>query len=137
MQKIPVTILGILLLVWGFALAGPQAPATIAVAAADKIPGARVSNLAGRSPFFLLFDGQGNFQEAIENPYRAQRSGAGVSLARFLASKGVRAVVAENFGSKMITALNQNGLVYFPFKGLAKDGVNQLLEANIVSQKNK
>jgi len=134
MQKIPVTILGILLLVWGFALAGPQAPATIAVAAAGKIPSASVSNLAGRSPFFLLFDGQGNFQDAIENPYRAQKSGAGVSLARFLASKGVRAVVAENFGDKMIAALNQNGLRYFPFKGLAKDGVKTLLEAKLIPQ---
>ena len=32
----------------------------IAVAANDKIPGASVSDRAGLSPFFLLFDEKGN-----------------------------------------------------------------------------
>lgn len=51
-----------------FAQAG--GPDLIAVAATGRTPSAAVSSQAGRSPYFLLFDKQGTFVEAVDNPFK-------------------------------------------------------------------
>ena len=61
-------ILTVLLLVSVSALAEERDK--IAVATDEKAANAPVSNRMGRSPFYLLFDGQGRLVEAIENPFR-------------------------------------------------------------------
>jgi hypothetical protein len=64
-----------LLLMVGLAFAGP--PGNIAVASNDKTPGAPVADRMGRSPFYLLFDGQGAFLKAVENPNFGKGPAAG------------------------------------------------------------
>ncbi|MBI5605375.1 MAG: hypothetical protein HY879_18740 [Deltaproteobacteria bacterium] len=64
-------MLGLVALVALLLVAGPvfaDQPGNIAVASNDKAPGAPVADRMGRSPFYLLFDGQGNFMQAVENP---------------------------------------------------------------------
>ena len=61
-------ILTVLLLVSVSALA--EEKDKIAVATDEKAASAPVSNRMGRSLFYLLFDAQGRFVEAIENPFR-------------------------------------------------------------------
>jgi predicted Fe-Mo cluster-binding NifX family protein len=48
----------------------------IAVASNDRNPGSPVADRMGRSPFYLLFDWQGNFIEAVENPNFGKGPGA-------------------------------------------------------------
>jgi hypothetical protein len=64
-----------LLLMTGPAFAGQ--PGNIAVASNDETPGAPVADRMGRSPFYLLFDGQGNFMKAVENPNFGKGPAAG------------------------------------------------------------
>lgn len=122
----------------------------IAVAAKDKIPGASVSEKAGTSPFFLLFDGKGKFMEAIQNPYRDKRE-AGEEIAKFLASKGVTVVVAGGFGgpqlicdlppkgvaalaessgAPVVEAMKGKGIKAFVFHGSATQAVKKVLQSD-------
>lgn len=64
-----------LLFMGGLAFAGQ--PGNIAVASDDKAPGSPVAERMGRSPFYLLFDGQGNFIKAVENPNFGKGPAAG------------------------------------------------------------
>jgi predicted Fe-Mo cluster-binding NifX family protein len=61
-------------------MAGPVfagQPGNIAVASDDKTPGSPVAERMGRSPFYLLFDGQGNFMKAVDNPNFGKGPAAG------------------------------------------------------------
>jgi predicted Fe-Mo cluster-binding NifX family protein len=84
-----------------FAQAGR--PDLIAVDAAGKTPSTAVSSQAGRSPHFVLFDKQGTFVEAADNPYK-DGADAGIPAVNFLAGKGAKVIVAEGFGAKIAAA---------------------------------
>jgi hypothetical protein len=59
-------VLAALSLMAGPGLAGP--PGNIAVASNDGNPGSPVADRMGRGRFYIVFDGQGNFMKAVENP---------------------------------------------------------------------
>ena len=64
MKKIALTILSVIFLLTGLAYAADQGK--IAVAAEGKTAAAKVSGVAARSPYFLIFDGTGKLVEAVE-----------------------------------------------------------------------
>ena len=99
----------------------------IAVASNNKNTTSNVGAMAGRSPYYLIFDSTGKLIEVIENPYKDARGGAGPSTANFLAEKGVTIVIAETFGGKMINAMKSKGMTHFEFKGIANDAVKKVL----------
>lgn len=98
----------------------------VAVAANGKTPSATVSSQAGRSPYFLLFDKQGAFVEAVDNPYK-DAANAGIPAVDFLAGKGAKIVVAEGFGAKIAADMKSKGVRPVEFKGAAKDAVHAAL----------
>jgi predicted Fe-Mo cluster-binding NifX family protein len=100
----------------------------IAVASDGETLEAAVSHLAARGSYFLIVDGEGKLLEAVENPYKDTRGGAGVSAANFLAEKNVTIVVAGNFGNKMRDALTAQEIAYFEFEGIAEDAIKKILE---------
>jgi predicted Fe-Mo cluster-binding NifX family protein len=102
---------------------------TIAVASEGKTAAAEVSAVAARSPYFLIFDGDGTLLEAADNPYKTARGGAGPSVVPFLAQKGVAFVVAGKFGEKMIQAMQAQGIGYLEFSGSAEAAVKKVLKA--------
>ncbi len=100
---------------------------TIAVASSDRTATAPVSNLAGRSPYYLLFDRSGKLIEVLENPYMNARGGAGQSVVTFLAQKGVTVIVAGEFGSRMVAAMKANGIDHFEFRGTVSEAVKNVI----------
>ena len=100
----------------------------IAVASSDKTVTASVSNEAAKCPYYLIFDNEEKLTEVIDNPYGDASGGAGPSAANFLARRGVTIVVAGNFGSKMLNALENNGITHFRFKGSVGNAVKMALE---------
>jgi predicted Fe-Mo cluster-binding NifX family protein len=126
-RKLLLLNLLILLLISGVSFAEKQDRIRIAIATDGKKPTASVSQLAGRCPYYLLFDEQGTFIEAIENPFKTSRGGAGISAVDFLAQKGVKIIVAESFGNKMISAMKSRGIKYYEFRGDAADAVKMIL----------
>jgi predicted Fe-Mo cluster-binding NifX family protein len=128
MKPLAFTLLAILhLMTSGIVLAQQSRSAMVAVAAIDKTVSAPVSNQAGRSPFFLLFDKQGSFVEAVGNPYK-DAGNAGIPTLDFLASKGIKVLVAESYGPKIVEVMRDKGIRPVEFKGSARDAVKKALQ---------
>lgn len=94
----------------------------IAVAASGKTPSASVGSQPGRAPYFLFFDKQGTFVEAVDNPYK-DAGGAGISTVEFLAGKGITVLVAEGYGPRIVEIMKSKGIRPVEFKGIAADAV--------------
>jgi len=126
MKKIGFTVLSVIFLMTSLAYAADQGK--IAVAAEGKTAAARVSGLAARAPYFLIFDESGKLLEAVDNPYKAAKGGAGTSVVPFLAQKGASVVVAGEFGENMTQAMKGKGMRYLEFKGSAEEALKKVLE---------
>lgn len=100
----------------------------IAVASDGEALEAAVSHLAARGAFFLIVDSKGNLLEAVENPYKDSKGGAGVLAANFLAEKNVTIVIAGNFGNKMKDALEAQEIAFFEFEGIVEEAIKKILE---------
>ncbi|MBN1258554.1 hypothetical protein JXA05_02245 [Candidatus Peregrinibacteria bacterium] len=99
----------------------------IAIAALKNNPDSQVSEVAGRAPFYLFFDG-GKLVEAVKNPFCVGAGGAGFAVAEMLGDKKVDFVVAGRFGEKMHSALEGKGVKCRELSGMtAKEALNQFL----------
>jgi len=123
--------MGIAFLVF-FLLIQPQVlgeeKVVLAVASEGETMEAEVSQTAARCSYFLMFDGDGNLKNAVENPYQDTRGGAGVSVADFLAERNVTVFVAGGIGDKMKNALEAHGLTFVEFSGRVEEAVRFVLE---------
>ncbi len=99
-----------------------------AVASDGKTLSSAVGSVAARSSSYLIFDGNGKFVEAINNPYKEVGGGAGPLVVNFLAQKGINVITAQSFGKKMVDAMTAKGIVHFEFKGNADDAVRKYLK---------
>jgi predicted Fe-Mo cluster-binding NifX family protein len=95
----------------------------IAVASQTKKVESKISEQAGRSPFYLIFDEQGSLLTAVKNPFSRGGGGAGFGVAKMLADKEVDLVVAGEFGPKMIAALEERGLRALEAAGTVREGL--------------
>ena len=127
MKRISYLSLTMLFLMSAITYASQEVMVKIAVASNNKNAASNVGAIAGRSPYYLIFNSTGKLIEVIENPYKDARGGAGPSTANFLAEKGVTIVIAETFGGKMINAMKSKGMTHFEFKGIANDAVKKVL----------
>ena len=100
----------------------------IAVAADGETLEDSVSHVAARCPYFLIVDSKGKLSEVVENPYKDNRGGAGVSAANFLAGRNVTVVVAGSIGNKMRDALEAQEITYYEFEGSVEEAVREILE---------
>lgn len=127
MKRISFLCITMLFLVSVITYASQEDGVKIAVASNSKNTTSSVGTMAGRSPYYLIFDSTGTLAEVVENPYKDVRGGAGSSTAHFLAEKGVTIVIAGTFGSKMTNAMKSKGMTYFEFNGVVTDGVKKVL----------
>ena len=134
MKRIVALSLLIILLMFAGVSAASAEMLKIAVASDGQTATTAVGSAAARSSFFLIFDGDGKFVEAISNPHKDARSGAGSLVAKFLAQKGVQTAAAQTFGGKMVDAMKSVGVSYFESKGSADDAVKKYLNS-IASKK--
>jgi len=85
----------------------------IAIATSGKTLDSLVDARFGRCPYFLIIDSKTDEFEAIKNTAGQAFRGAGVSAAQMIASKGVKAVIAGNFGINAVNVLNSAGIKIF------------------------
>ena len=108
-------------------LASGAGPFLIAVASDDVEATSLVSKTGGRSRYYLLFSGT-DFVQVLDNPFLAKGPGATPSLVEYLAQKGVGVVVAGGFGPLMIEAMEQKGMKYFIFSGIAQEAAERVVD---------
>lgn len=127
-RMVALSLLIVLILLTGVAAASAEM-LKIAVASDGQTAAAAVGREAARSSFFLVFDGEGKFVEAISNPHRKARSGASSLVVDFLKEQGVHVFISQAFGEKMVDALKAKGITHFQAKGSAEDVVNKYLNS--------
>jgi predicted Fe-Mo cluster-binding NifX family protein len=127
MKKISFLSIALLFLGSAITYASQGDGVKIAVASNNKNATSEIGTMAGRSPYYLIFDSTGKLIEVLENPYKDIRGGAGSSTADYLAEKRVTIVIAETFGGKMINAMKRRGLTYYELKGTAYNAVQKIL----------
>ena len=114
------------LLAWfffaGICVAG-ESEFTIAVAADGQEKTGRISKVAGRAPYFLIFDKNSNVLETVANPHADAAGGAGPKTAKFLADKKINLVMAGSFGQKMAAALTAANIKFIEQQGIIIDEV--------------
>ncbi len=98
----------------------------IAIAVSDKNLDSPVDARFGRCPYFLIVDSKTNKFEAIENTTGQAFRGVGISAAQMIASKGVKAVIAGNFGPNAVNVLSSSGIKIFG--GLSGVKAKEVLE---------
>ena len=91
----------------------------IAVASDSKDIEGNISMQAARAPYFLIFE-DGEIIEVISNPFSRGGGGAGWSVAKLLADKGVEKFIAGNIGENMKEALGERGIEFESGSGKVK-----------------
>ena len=120
-------IITIGLFLGGVGFAQAQQAQIIAVAAVDRTGNSEISSRAARAPYYLIFDTHGRLLEVVANPFHSSARRAGPKVAGLLAGKKVTALVAEGFGNKMKTALDEEGISHEEASGIVKEIVQDLL----------
>jgi len=98
----------------------------IAVASTGETPSDPIGSVAARSPYFLLFDENGAFLGPVENPHAGAGGGAGRLVAEFMAERGVRTMIAGNFGRNIRTDLEEKGIRFVEASGQSAEAVRRL-----------
>jgi len=105
-----------------------KSPVKIAVAAETNTELSKISDKAGRAPFFLIFDGSGAFIKAIKNPAQYQQGGASSKVTTLLKKESVKTLIAVKFGAKMENNLKEAGIEYLEHSGTAKEVVESIIK---------
>jgi len=105
-----------------------KSPVKIAVAAETGTETSKISDKAGRAPFFLIFDSSGAFIKAIKNPAQYQQGGASSSVTALLKKESVKTFIAVKFGAKMENNLKAAGIIYLEHSGTAKEVVESIIK---------
>lgn len=99
----------------------------IAVAASGDTATSGISKIAGKAPYYLIFDGNGVFLKSIENPGHSSRHNSSSEVIDLLLNESCKIVIAEKFGEKLQNRLKANHIEYYEMKGMAKNAVLQFL----------
>ena len=103
----------------------------IAVPATGSEKNSLISEETGRAPFFLFFDEQGNFLEAMKNPAKDQSGGISRTVVALLSDKNVTMIIAGSIGVKMKQALTDHHINFVNKTGIADDAVKTIIQKTI------
>ncbi|MBN1132498.1 MAG: hypothetical protein JXA39_05465 [Bacteroidales bacterium] len=106
----------------------------IALATTGDNIDSQISAQSGRAPFYLIFDEKGNLLKSLKNPSLSSGGGASSIVVDLLIREGCSAVIAGQFGDKMINQLRINKIEYIQQTGVAKEVLQAFLKEK---QKNK
>jgi len=98
----------------------------IAIASTGKDIKSTISDVAGRAPYYLIFE-DSKLIESIDNPFSFGSGGAGFAVAKMLADKKIEVVIAGKFGPKMAAAMEERGLDSREMEGVVEDVIKTIL----------
>ncbi len=86
----------------------------------------------GRAPYFLLVDTETRAVEAVPNPGRNARGGAGIQSAQLVADRGAGAVLTGNCGPNAFRTLQAAGIeVIVGLSGVVGDLLESFLAGEL------
>lgn len=103
-------------------------PQKIAIAADGEKMDSKVEFQGGRPQWLMFFDDNGEFIEALENPFYQEQSQAGVKCAELLEEKNITIYVAGNIGNKMAAVLEDFDITFVTFTGTVEEAITHVLE---------
>ncbi len=106
----------------------------IAVSSKEKSLSGEVSDVFGRSPYFVIADiekGEIKATEIIENKSTDQITGAGISAAQFVAEKNVNAVITGNVGPRALDVLRQFNIKIYYGDGKVEEVLQEFINGKL------
>ena len=100
----------------------------IAIASVGDSVTSKISEKAGRAPYYLIFDGKGVFLKSIKNPAQNRGRGASSWVVDLLVKESVKTVIAGRFGDKMKNLVKANKIEYHERAGITKETVETFLK---------
>ncbi len=101
----------------------------IAVAAVEDNETSKISEIAGKAPWYLIFDETGVFLKSIENPAQSSRRDSSSIVINLLLKESCKTAIAGEFGRKMQNQLKTNKIEYYECQGIAKSVVQKFVSA--------
>jgi predicted Fe-Mo cluster-binding NifX family protein len=108
---------------------GLESAGRIAVASVGDTPGSKISEIAGRAPYYLLFDESGVFLKAVRNPGQGRGRDSSMEAVELLPKESCKTVIAGRFGNKMRRQLETHNIDYHERTGIAADAVRLFIKA--------
>lgn len=99
----------------------------VAIAALEPTAESEVSPLAGRAPYFLIFEGGVGLIDAIANDFAQEEKTAGARAAYLVSAMGVDCLVAGEVGPRMDSVLRAEDVCFVTARGQAEAVAARLL----------
>lgn len=94
---------------------------------------AELSDMFGRSKYFVIHNSTDNTTEFLLNPYATELGGAGIQSARLLFEKNIKAVITTNIGIHPLSFFNSlNIKVYYCSNGSAEEALKLFKQQKLV-----
>ncbi len=100
----------------------------IAIATLGDSASSEISEKAGRAPYYLIFDGNGDFIKSVINPSQTRGRRASSGVVDLLLKESVKTVIAGKFGNKMKKLLKTNKIKFHQHTGIAIEVVDALIK---------
>ena len=110
----------------------------IAVSVKEKNLSGEVSDVFGRSPYFVIAEienGEIKKTEIIENKNADQVGGAGISAAQLMAEKNVNIVITGNVGPRAFDVLNQFNIGIYVGDGTIEKVLQEFINGKLKKTK--
>jgi predicted Fe-Mo cluster-binding NifX family protein len=108
-----------------------NSPDNIAIATVGETVNSEISPVAGRSPYYLIFDENGVLLKSIKNSALSRGRSASSIVVDLLLKESCKIVIAGQFGDNMQNQLKANDIEYFEREGIA----SEVLQTFIKKQK--
>jgi predicted Fe-Mo cluster-binding NifX family protein len=102
----------------------------IAVAAAGDSTTSEISMMAGKAPYYLIFDKNGAFLKSIKNPGQWSGRNSSSVVVDLLLQESCKIVIAGNFGRKLQHQLEAHKIEYYEREGIVKNVVQTFVAAD-------
>jgi predicted Fe-Mo cluster-binding NifX family protein len=83
----------------------------VAIASNGKELSSEMSNVAGRAPYYLIFEDK-KLVNTIKNPFAVGGGGAGFGVAKMLEKENIDMIIVGHIGQNMEGALKSAGIKY-------------------------
>ncbi len=101
----------------------------IAIATVGNSVNSEISTIAGRAPYYLIFNENGVYLKSVKNPALSRGRSASSGVIDLLLKESCKIVIAGQFGDKMQYQLKANKIEYYQRKGIADNVLQTFIKS--------